>query len=107
MKPSSLTALKGAAAAFAIASLASCGGGGESGGGTGTLRLSLTDAPACGFEAAFVTVTKVRVHRSEAATDSDGEWHEIVLPAPMRVDLLTLTNGTLQPLGQARLPAGI
>ncbi|MCW5632519.1 MAG: DUF4382 domain-containing protein [Rubrivivax sp.] len=101
-----LSFLAGSAAAAAVATLVACGGGGESG-GAGTLRLSLTDAPACGFESAFVTVTKVRVHRSDTAPETDGEWHEIVLPAPMRVDLLTLTNGTLQPLGQARLPAGI
>ena len=30
----------------------------------------------------------------------------MVLPTPQRVDLLTLTNGTLLPLGQTELPAG-
>lgn len=93
-------------AAIITLALASCGGGVEEG-GTGILRLSLTDAPACGFETAFVTVEKVRVHKSASASDNDGEWQEVVLPTPQRVDLLTLTNGTLQPLGQTRLPAGI
>ena len=85
--------------------LAACGGGG-SGSATGTLRLSLTDAPACGYDSVFVTVEKVRVHQSSAAGDSDGGWSEVVLPTPLRVDLLTLTNGTLLPLGQTELPAG-
>lgn len=95
------------AAAVGAIGLASCGGGGGSSeGGMGTLRLALTDAPACGFENAFVTVEKVRVHKSATALESDSAWQEVVLPTPQRIDLLTLTNGTLQPLGQARLPAG-
>jgi len=92
------------AAALGAAGLASCGGGSDS--GTGTLRLSLTDAPACGYDNAWVTVVKVRVHKNAAAPEADGEWQEVVLPTPQRVDLLTLNNGTLLPLGQARLPAG-
>ncbi|MBL8342116.1 MAG: DUF4382 domain-containing protein, partial [Rubrivivax sp.] len=93
------------AALGAAGLLASCGGGGSES-GTGTLRLVLTDAPTCGFEHAWVTVVKVRVHKSAAAPDTDGQWQEVVLPTPQRVDLLTLTNGTLLPLGEKRLPAG-
>jgi hypothetical protein len=88
--------------------VAACGGGG---GGSdaealGVMRLALTDAPACGYENAYVTVHKVRVHRSAGAADDDGEWSEVVLDPPERVDLLTLTNGVLRPLGQVELPAG-
>ena len=88
--------------------LVACGGGGssDSGSATGTLRLSLTDAPACGYDNVFVTVEKVRVHQSGTAGDNDGGWSEVVLAPPQRVDLLTLTNGTLLPLGQTELPAG-
>lgn len=86
--------------------VAACGGGGDSGTGTGTLRLSLTDAPACGYDSVFVTVEKVRVHQSGSAGDNDAGWSEVVLASPQRVDLLTLTNGTLMPLGQTALPAG-
>jgi hypothetical protein len=101
--------------ALAAAALVACGGGGGSTGtsadtsqtqGTGTLRLSLTDAPACGYDHAWVTVQKVRVHRSATAADGDAGWVDIALPQPLRVDLLTLTNGTLVPLGQTELPAG-
>ncbi len=95
--------------AIAVLVVACGGGGGISGTGaqeTGTLRLSLTDAPACGYDAVNVTVLKVRVNQSATAAESDGGWHEIVLPAPRRVDLLTLTNGVYAELGQAVLPAG-
>ena len=95
------------AAAATAALLAACGGGGSDPvGTTGTLRLSLTDAPACGYDNVFVTVEKVRVHKSGAAGDADAGWSEVVLAAPQRVDLLTLNNGTLLPLGQTALPAG-
>ena len=91
--------------------LAGCGGGGGTdvsvnGYGNGALRLSLTDAPACGYDNVFVTVEKVRIHASSTAGDTESGWHEVVLDTPQRVDLLTLTNGTLMPLGQTPLPAG-
>ena len=93
--------------AFAAAGVIAACGGGSTESQTGTLRLSLTDAPACGgYDHAWVTVEKVRVHRSSTASDGDPGWSEVTLPAPTRVDLLTLTNGTLLPLGQTELPAG-
>jgi hypothetical protein len=85
------------------AALAGCGGDDTP---TGTMRLSLTDAPACGYDNVWVTVEKVRVHQSGGAGDNDAGWSEVVLPTPQRIDLLTLTNGTLLPLGQTELPAG-
>ncbi len=91
-------------ALVAASLLAACGGGGSA--TTGTLRLSLTDAPACGYDNVWVTVEKVRVHQSGSAGDADSGWSEVVLDTPRRVDLLTLTNGTLEPLGQTALPAG-
>ena len=90
--------------------LSACGGGGsESPGNTataGTLRLALTDAPSCGFDAVNVTVQKVRVHQSSTASDTDAGWSEVVLSPAKRVDLLTLTNGVLSELGQTALPTG-
>ena len=118
----------GAAAALAAAALllAACGGGGGiggtgiadggGGGGTGgtggtggalgTLRVSMTDAPSCGYDAVNISVQKVRVHRSAAAGDADAGWSEVALSPARRVDLLTLTNGVLLELGQTALPAG-
>ena len=89
--------------------VAGCGGGSGSGsasGGNGTLQMSLTDAPACGYDSVNVTVQKVRVNQSSTAADTDGGWSEIVLSPPKRVDLLTLSNGVLADLGQTPLPAG-
>ena len=98
----------GAGALAMTALLAACGGGGDGGGasGTGTLRMALTDAPACGYDHVWVTVDRVRVHTSATAGDSDGGWQEIVLQPQRRVDLLALTNGALEELGQTPLPAG-
>ncbi|WP_194946535.1 DUF4382 domain-containing protein [Cupriavidus sp. U2] len=87
-----------------------CGGGDGGNDNTtsinGTLHVAMTDAPACGFDHVFVTVSKVRVNASTAAGDNDGGWTDIALPTPQRVDLLSLTNGVLFDLGRAPLPAG-
>lgn len=91
-----------------LAGLAACGGGGGDGtaSGSGTLRLALTDAPSCGYDAVYVTIEKVRVHQSSSAGNNDGGWSEIVLNPARRVDLLGLTNGVLMELGQTPLPTG-
>ena len=97
------------ATVFAAGLLAACGGGsGEGGGigGTGTLHVSLTDAPSCGYDQVNVTIDRVRVNQSASAADADGGWSEIVLSPARRVDLLTLSNGVLEDLGQTALPAG-
>ena len=92
-------------AAVASAILVACGGGG-SGSEQGTLRLALTDAPACGYDQVNVTVQKVRIHRSSTATETDTGWEEVALSPARRLDLLTLQNGVLAELGQTPLPAG-
>ncbi len=87
--------------------VAGCTDGG--GGGTaapGTLRVSLTDAPACGFDAVNVTVVKVRVHQSISASDTDPGWTDIALAPPRKINLLNLTNGVLENLGETPLAAG-
>ncbi|MGA8051483.1 MAG: DUF4382 domain-containing protein, partial [Burkholderiales bacterium] len=88
--------------------LAACGGGGGGGGstGTGTLGVSLTDSPACGFDKVYVTVSKVRVHQSSTASTSDGGWTDITLNPSRKINLLDLTNGVLDGLGETTLPAG-
>ena len=84
-------------------------GGGDSGGGfsgPGTLRVALTDAPACGFDQVVVTVERVRVHQSMGANDNDSGWTDIAVSPARKVDLLSLQNGLLVDLGQTTLPAG-
>lgn len=83
--------------------LAGCNGGSSN---TGTLRVTLTDAPACGFDAVNVTVSKVRVHASGSAMENDNGWSEIVLDPARKINLLDLTNGALEDLGQTPLAAG-
>jgi len=91
--------------------LSGCGGGGDGGGGTstagvGSLRVALTDAPACGFDQVNITVSKVRVHQSGSASDSDAGWSEVAIVPPRKINLLDLMNGVLEELGQTPLPAG-
>ncbi|WP_332827418.1 DUF4382 domain-containing protein [Ramlibacter sp.] len=95
-----------AAAVTAALLLAACGGGGGGGdAGEGTLRVSITDAPAC-YEHVFITVEGVRVHSSSSAGEGDAGWRELKLAAPKRIDLLDLTNGVLEEVGSMPLPAG-
>ncbi len=109
MKPSATIGLL-AACAIAAASLVACGGGA---GITptpvstlGTLGVSLTDAPACGFDAVNVTISKVRVNKSASASDTDPGWTDIVVSPARKINLLNLNNGVLQDLGSATLEAG-
>jgi hypothetical protein len=103
LRPARTTALAGA-----LLALAACGGGGGSSayGGVGTLRVALTDAPACGYDAVNVTIEKIRVHKSISAQDSDAGWADLTFAPARRVNLLTLTNGVLEELGQMALPTG-
>jgi len=97
----------------AAALVAGCGSGGEGGSqaGVGTLGVSLTDAPACGFDQVNVTVSKVRVHQSGNAGDNAAGWSDIVLNPPRTINLLTLNDPTqpnfaLENLGEMSLTAG-
>ncbi|MFZ3287005.1 MAG: DUF4382 domain-containing protein [Telluria sp.] len=97
------------AAIVAAASLAACGGGG--GDATpapqmGTLGVSMTDAPACGFDAVNVTVSKVRVNQGATASETEAGWTDITLSPAKKINLLNLTNGALETLGQTALAAG-
>jgi hypothetical protein len=72
----------------------------------GTLSVSLTDAPACGYDHVNVTVQKVRINTSATAADTDSGWTDITLAPAQRFDLLALSNGVLASLGQTPLAAG-
>lgn len=93
---------------FAAAALVACGGGGSSSptpSTMGTLKASITDAPACGFDEVNVTVNKVRVHQSATAAETDAGWTDIAVPSTP-INLLNLTNGVMQTLGTVPLAAG-
>ena len=98
-------------ASLIAALVAGCGSGGGGGGGDvapgpGTLGVSLTDAPACGYDAVNVTVIKVRVNQSSSASDTDAGWTDITLNPARKINLLSLTNGVLSNLGETPLTAG-
>ena len=96
--------------ALLIVSLSGCGSSssnsGSSGSKNGILSVSLTDAPASGFDAVNVTVSEVRVHKSATASGNAAGWSDITLNPPQKINLLDLTNGVLESLGQTSLPAG-
>jgi hypothetical protein len=90
---------------------AGCGGDGGSGTQPGVLSVSLTDAPACGYDEVNVTVRKVRVHQSDNANEHGGGWSEITLDPPRKINLLDLNDPTqpnfaLEHLGETSLAAG-
>ena len=101
-----------AGSALIATTLVACGGGGGGSAtptttaSTGTLSVALTDAPACGFDAVNVTVNKIRVNASSTASDTDGGWTDITLNPARKINLLNLTNGVLDTLGQTPLAAG-
>jgi hypothetical protein len=90
--------------AAGVALLQACGGS-DSSSDMGTVHFSLTDAPSC-YDAVNVTVQKVRIHQSGSAAETDGGWSEVVLSPAKRINLVNLTNGVLEELGQASVPAG-
>ena len=104
--------IRAAFGAALLGSLFACGGGGGGDGSApvvaekGTLRVAMTDAPACGYDAVNVTVTKVRVHQAAAAAEGEAGWQDVTVDPPARIDLLSLTNGVLYELGQVQLPVG-
>ena len=79
-----------------------CGGSSDGDGTTGKLSLSLSDAPAPEYQAVYVTISQIQVHRADAA---EGQWQTILTPHAT-YNLLDLINGTTAPLGVADLPTG-
>lgn len=71
---------------------------------TGTLQVVLTDAPA-NYEAVMIDIQEVRIHDDSDAEEDDSGWRTIN-DEPIRLDLLELTNGTTEILGEEELEAG-
>src|SRR5713101_8051674 len=91
--------------------IAGCGGDGGGSTQPGTLGVSMTDAPACGFDKVNVTVSKVRVHQSDNASENAAGWTDITLNPPRKINLLDLNDTTqpnfaLESLGETPLEAG-
>ena len=99
--------------AFAV----TCGGGGDGGssstGSTGTVNTSISDPPTCkaDFSNVWVTITRVRAHKSPNADSNDSGWVDLLdlRDKPQQIDLLSLDsdNCILTMLGSTSgIPAG-
>jgi hypothetical protein len=68
---------------------------GPTGSATGAVSVSLTDAPAFGFDHVWVTVRDLWLHTSETAEPVQTGWVKLPLSAPVTLDLLSLGNGNI------------
>jgi hypothetical protein len=86
--------------ALLIAVLAGCSFGTE---GTGTLRMSLTDAPiadASAVEGVFITISGIEYNLNDTWIEDTG------FEGPMTFNLLELTGGAIAPLSNTIIKAG-
>lgn len=84
---------------MALFLITACDDGGSD---EGALAVGLTDAASGGFQAVYVTVGEVQVHRGG---EENGEW--LVVASPGRTyNLLELVNGVIERLGVSSLAAG-
>lgn len=77
---------------------------------TGTVALSLTDAPTDdeSIKGVYVTFTALRYQYKnvDESNESDNGWQDVNLSEPRTVDLLALQDGNTTLLNQTDLPAG-
>jgi hypothetical protein len=73
--------------------------------GTGTLKVSLTDAPA-NYEQVNIEVLQVLVNKDGNADDSTDSGWEAIMSDSMVVNLLDYQNGAVLELGEAELETG-
>ncbi len=88
----------------ALLLLAGCSDNASSDSELGSLRVLLTDAPG-NYEAVYIDIQNVRIHHSSDAEDGESGWIDINTE-PMIVDLLELTNGKFEILGETDLEPG-
>jgi hypothetical protein len=87
-----------------VSPLVSCGGGGGSPAGTGTLNLGLTDASTDKYQAIYVIIAEVQV-KKQGEGDGEAGWETVVMPE-QTYNLLDLVNGVIATLGVGELEAG-
>ncbi len=84
---------------FLLSACSGGGGGGDSSSSTGTLQVGLTDAATSEYQAVYISVREVQVHRD------GGDWQTISTPNKT-INLLDLVNGVREALAIVTLPAG-
>lgn len=72
-----------------------CSSDTNSSGSKGAVSVSLTDAPAFGYEHVWVTVKDLWLHTSNSASPEHTGWVKFPLAAPVTLDLLELGNGAI------------
>ena len=77
---------------------------GCSGGGTGTMSLSITDATTDEYKAVYVTIEEVSVH--VGGNEHNGSNWEVIGSPDKTYNLLDLVNGVIEHLGIIELQAG-
>lgn len=83
--------------------LMSCGSSGSgSSADSGSLSVSLSDAPASEYKAVYVTIAEIQVHKADEA---EGTWQTVLTPNAT-YNLLDLINGKTASLGVADLATG-
>lgn len=104
--PGTKTLRLACASLCAAALLAGCGSS-STPTADGTVSVAVTDAPSADFDNVWVTVSAIRFHTSDAAGPDEAGWLTYQLPAPVTVNLATLSNGALSTVfGGITLPAG-
>lgn len=74
---------------------------------SGTLQVYLTDAPG-DYESVWIDIEEVRIHvNDEDDIDEDDEGWITISDDPIRVNLLELTNGEFEVLGETELEEGM
>lgn len=96
--------LSGILLLIAMVMLAGCNGGGGGSTGSGTLKMSLTDAAQATYKAVYVTIDEVQVHKGDVA-EGNGSWQVVASPHKT-YNLLELVNGAMATLGISDLASG-
>jgi hypothetical protein len=101
----------------ATIALTACGGGGDDNAPStptvtkGTIAVNLMkDAPACGFDAVNVTVSKLRFRQDFNTDPNASGWTELNFSPAKKINLLnpaSVPGGAASPLGEVELPTGL
>lgn len=70
----------------------------------GSMQVFMTDAPA-NYESVVIDIEEIRIHENQNAENDEDGWRTI-RNEPLQVDLLNLTNGNMQFLGETDLESG-